>query len=163
MAKEFINEGGINGIGDTKIDTSHRDFKILQEKIKARANSFSQEERLAHQFLSVRIQMESYLRSENTSEKKLIGDYLKILFGFLGIKNKELAEFIGLKESNFSAIINGKRKLNSDLAIKLGKIFSVDPILLLQIQNKNEVLEIKEQNSNIYNEFNLTNLLKHAG
>lgn len=163
MAKKFINEGGINGIGNANIDTSHEHFKILQDKIKAHAASFSKEEKLSHQFLSVRVQMESYLKSESITEKKSLGHFLKNFFAFLGIKNKEFAEFIGLNESNFSAIINGKRKINSDLAIKFGKVFSVDPTLLLQIQSKNEVLEIKEQNATIYNEFTLANLLKHAG
>ena len=56
-----------------------------------------------------------------------------------GITNKAFARFIDLEESNLSAIMKGKRKINVELAIKLGELFNMSPNLWLLIQSQNEI------------------------
>ena len=43
-----------------------------------------------------------------------------------GIKQKELAEMMGIAQSNLSAIIHGKRDINKDVAAKLEKALGIE-------------------------------------
>jgi len=76
-----------------------------------------------------------------------------------GPSKKTFAEYIDYQESNLSAIFKGRRKINPDLAIKLGEIFHLDPAIWLQIQNKNELIEILNQDKEKYEKYKLEDLL----
>lgn len=85
-------------------------------------------------------------------------EYVKIL----GIKNKAFAEYIGYRESNLSALYNGTRKINIDLALKLGKLFKINPTLWIHIQSKNELKRIRRENEKKYQKYSIEDLLKQA-
>lgn len=55
----------------------------------------------------------------------LVGDKLRELLKEHGKSNRELAYQTGVPDWTWSKIINGKARLNVDLAIRLGKVFSV--------------------------------------
>lgn len=161
MKKRKVIDEGINGLGIGVVNTNAKEFKILKEVIAKEAKQQSEDELLENTLLSVRFQMESYLKNEDNSIIE-VGFFLKEFLRKLGIKNKFFAEYIGFQESNLSALFKGKRKISPDLAIKLGKIFRVNPILWIHIQSKNEVLKLKNENKEIYQEYSIDDLLKRA-
>ena len=161
MKRKKIIDEGINGLGIGVINTNAKEFKALKKIIAEEAKQQSEDQLLENTLLSVRFQMESYLKNEDGSIIE-VGFFLKEFLRKLGVKNKFFAEYIGFQESNLSALFKGKRKINPDLAIKLGKIFRVNPILWIHIQSKNELLKLKKENKNMYQEYSIDDLLKKA-
>jgi addiction module HigA family antidote len=82
------------------------------------------------------------------------------LVEIIGVSHKEFADYIGYKNSNLSALYSGKRRVNYDLALKLGAIFNIDAFLWLNLQNKTELLEIGEESGEKYQKYSLADLLK---
>lgn len=155
-------EDGINGLGIGVINTNAKDFKALQKSIQEKAAKQTEKQILENKLLSLRFQMESYLEKE-TPETIQAGWFLKKFLNQLGIKKKSFAQYLGIQESNLSALFTGKRKINIDLAIKLGAIFRVDPILWINIQTKNELFGLKQAKMKAYQKFTLKDLLKKVG
>lgn len=162
MKTKIVNEGGINGSGEGIVNINSTDFKVLQSMIEERSKSLTPEEKLSNILLSIRFQMESYLeREENTI--KAVGLFIKSVIKELGIKSRDLAIYLDYEESNLSSFLNGRRKLNTDLAMKLGRIFKLSPTLLLNIQVHNELKEFEEVNNNKYLNYKIDDLLAKTG
>ena len=159
--KNIVNDGGIQGLGTGIIDTNSEDFKYLQKKIIEESKKLTKEQVLKTRLLSLRFQMETYLREDNTEIKK-VGFFLKECVKALGIKNKVFAKYIDYKESNLSSLYKGNRKINIDLAIKLGKIFKIAPAFWLQIQSKNELKRMEAENEQQYLQYSMEDLLRKA-
>jgi len=156
--EKIINEGGINGLGEGIVNINSEDFKILRENIKAQSALLSIDEKRSNILLSYRFQMESYVRDLNINFKSL-GYFIKGLLKELGIKSKHLANYLDYEESNFSAFLNGRRKINADLALKLGRIFQLSPSLLLHIQTLNELKSYEKDNREKYLDYSIDDLL----
>jgi len=156
-----LNEDGINGLGIGKVDVDSKEFKELQRMIADQSGKQSKKKVLDNKLMSLRFQMENYLNEQNPKLLE-VGWFLKEFLKELNIKNKVFAEYIEFQESNLSALIRGNRKINPDLALKLGKIFRVDPSLWIHIQSKNELLRIQEENKNQYQKYSIDDLLKKA-
>lgn len=60
----IINEGGINGSGEGLVNTNSKEFKYLQRMIKEASMAQSEQQKTENRFLSIRFQMEAYLREE---------------------------------------------------------------------------------------------------
>jgi addiction module HigA family antidote len=158
--KRNIKPGEIIGTGEDLVNQNSQDFKALQKAIRARSEELEESEKIAHQLLSLRFQMESYLEEASPKRMKQAGEFLEAFITALHIKKKDFARYIGYKESNLSAIFSGKRKINTDLAIKFGEIFRLDPVLWLSIQNKNELLELFNSDKAKYEKYQLKDLLE---
>lgn len=159
--RDIINEGGVNGLGVGVVNTNTKEFKELQRAIIAKSKKQSKKKILENKLLSLRFQMENYLRKQNPQIVE-VGWFLKEFLKELNIKNKVFAEYIEFQESNLSALFKGNRKINTDLALKLGKIFRVDPTLWIHIQSKNELLRMGEENKKEYQKYNIDDLLRKA-
>ena len=60
--------------------------------------------------------------------------------------------------------MKGKRKINVDVAIKLGELFNMNPNLWLLIQSQNEILKMNQDKKVVYgNKYKLDELLKKVG
>lgn len=164
MSKESDNifDGRI-GDGSGLINPNSKDFKILREKILEHAAGISEEERMKIRIKGLKYRMESYLNDMSPEASIPVGLFLKELVEITKVSNKDFAAYIGLKNTNLSALYRGTRKINHDLAMKLGYIFDIDPGLWLHIQNKVELLEIQSQNQKEYQRYQLQDLLKKAG
>lgn len=160
--QKIINEGGIIGTGRGLVNQNSKEFKALQNVIRAKSKELKESELIANQLLSLRFQMESYLEIEHPKKIKSVGGFLEEYVEALKIKKRVLAKYIDYKESNLSAIFKGKRKINIDLAIKLGEIFDVNPSIWLHIQSKNELMEIIEKDKKKYEKYSLKDLLKEV-
>lgn len=163
MAKDKItNIGGINGLGEGLINTNAQDFKELQSMIKKLSSSQEEEERINNEFLSIRFQMESYLNSA-TDKVILAGAFVEKYLRVIGVKKKDFAQYIDYEESNLSALLKGRRKINTDIALKLGKIFKINPTIWLHIESKNELILEMQKKEEDYNKYSLQDLLRKAG
>lgn len=161
--KKIINEGGINGSGKGLVNTNSEDFLFLKEQIINASDQQSKKQIAINNLLSLKYQMEDYFRSQHPSETISVGSFLRKFIDILGLKQKLFAEYIGIEDSNLSALLKSKRKLNLDLSIKLSKIFNIPPTLWLSIQNKNELLKFKKKSDAQYEKYNLDDLLKQVG
>ncbi len=162
MKIEQINAGGINGLGEGLINVNSQTFQHLKEMIKEMSSSQKEEERIENEFLSIRFQMESYLNEEvekYTPAGRFIERYLEVI----KIKKKDFASYLGYDDTNLSAVIKGRRKVNTEMAIKLGKIFSIDPSIWLHIESKNDLLKTLEEKKAFYSDYSLVDLMKKAG
>lgn len=158
--KKIIDEG-INGSGTGVVNTNSKDFKELQRIIVQKSKQQSENKILENKLLSLRFQMESYLEKKDHTIVE-VGWFLKEFLKGLNIKNKTFAKYIGFQESNLSALFAGKRKINVDLALKLGKFFRVEPTLWIHIQLKNELIRLVKENEQKYQQYNINDLLKKA-
>jgi len=155
------DEDGINGLGIGVVNINSEEFKELQRVIIAKSKKLSKNKILENKLLSLRFQMERYLDNEKP-EIVEVGWFLKEFLRQLNIKNVIFAKYIDFQESNLSALFKGNRKINTDLALKLGKIFRVDPSLWIHIQSKNELLRMAKENKKGYQKYNINDLLKKA-
>lgn len=157
--EKFINEGGINGLGTGLVNTNSNDFKLLQQKIIQTAQQRSSYQKMDDNLFSIKRQMLAYFNQQQPEETIAVGYFLNRLVKVLKIKNKTFAAYIEYNESNLSALYKGRRKINSDLAIKLGHIFNIAPDLWLNIQNKNELLLLKKAHKTKYAKYKLEDLI----
>lgn len=160
--KEIINEGGINGSGTAFVDTNSEDFKQLQAAIQAVVDKQTPEQKLELQLFALEVQLKAYLRETDNDTFISTGTFLKKFIKVLDIKNKDFAAYIEYEESNLSALFSGKRRINTDLALKFGKIFQIDPALWLHLQSKNDLLKMEQQDKSKYEKYNLKDLLGKA-
>lgn len=161
MSKEenIVNEGGINGSGTSFFNISDEELDILDKKVKAVYQNQTSEQKLKNKITSLRYKMEDYLEQNDSEKLILVGNFIKEILDIINIKNKVFAEYIGLSKQELSKVINGRRKLNSDLALKIGSIFNIDPYLWLDIQNKNELFMLKKESNQEYKRYKLEDLL----
>jgi len=160
---KVINPGGINGSGKGVVNSNSKDFQGLREIVKKNAANQTARERIKYKLISLKFQMEAYISHENPRTLRTVGEFLKQHIIALNIKNKDFAKYIELEESNLSAIIRGKRKINIDLALKLGQIFNLDPNIWLLIQSRNEIIKTKIKRNKEYQKYHLDDLLKKIG
>lgn len=165
MAKSIkeINPGGVNGTGKGIVNTNSKDFKGLRDAIKEHAKKQTPSDRIKYELISIKFQMENYALIDAPSEIIEVGAFLKKHLKAIKVKNKEFATYIELEESNLSSIIRGRRKINIDVAFKLGQVFELDPNLWLLIQSKNELLAVDKKRKLAYQKYKLDDLLKKVG
>jgi len=158
-----INAGGINGSGKGTVDTNHKDYKLMREKIVAESSAQSVEERIRYTLYALQIKMKSYLLSDTPSELIQVGAFLKFYLSAVGVKSKHFANYLDVEETNLTAILQGNSRISVDLAFKLGQLFDMDANLWLLLQNKNDLLSIKKEHQLSYEKYRLSDLLKKVG
>lgn len=160
--KKEINVGGINGLGQALINTNSEDFKSLKVLIKKTYEGQEEQEIINNGLLSVRFQMEAYLTSSDVNDIIIAGEFIEKFLKIINVKKKQLSDYVGYEYSNLIALIKGRRKINSDLAIKLGQIFRVDPVIWLHIESKNELLKALQAKEKDSSRLTLAGLLKNT-
>ena len=161
--KKIINPGGINGTDQGIVNINSKDYKLLQKAVQEQSKKQDSRSRIRYKFISLKLQVESYISEDNPEEVLSAGSFLKEYLNVIGVKNKDFAKFIEVEESNLSSIIRGRRKINTELAFKLGQIFNIDPNLWLLIQSKNELLKIAKERKIEYRKYQLEKLIKKVG
>ncbi len=155
---KFINEGGINGTGKGVVNVNSKDYKGLQKAIQEHAKQQSYQQKINYELISLKLQMESYINDSNPIDIIASGDFLKKYLKALNIKNKDFANYVEVEEANLSMILNAKRRVNTELAYKLGQIFNINPNYWLLIQSKNELLKL-DRKSNRLKKYKLKDLV----
>ncbi|OQX79689.1 MAG: hypothetical protein B6D64_04365 [Bacteroidetes bacterium 4484_276] len=108
--------------------------------------------------MSLKFKMEDYLESEG-QDISLAGEFLKLHLKALQIQQNKFADYIGLKPSNLSKLINGERPINYEMALIFGEIFNIDPMLWIEIQAKNELKKLKTSGRSKYQKYSLSDLI----
>ena len=146
------------GILTNQMDTNSTDFDKFQAKLLNRSRERSVEQKRNVELLALKYKIEEYLESDE-NEIKLAGTFLKQYLKTLQIKQTKFANYIGLKPSNLSKLLSGERPINYDLALILGKIFNVNPMLWIEIQAKNELNRLERAKDNKYYNYSLKDLI----
>ena len=156
--KQFINEGGINGLGEALVNQNADSYKELQRIISNRSQNQSEADRTENKLLSIRFQMETYL-NEESDEIIPPGSFIEKMISAIGVTKTRFSKYIDYDYSNLIAVLKGRRKINPDLAIKIGKIFGINPVLWLHVESKNELSRyIKEEKPD--RNYSLADLIK---
>lgn len=158
-----INEGGVNGTGQGVVNTNSTEYKALQQSVIAHSQKLTLEERIGNKLVSLRLKMESYLSAPKNEQIIETGDFLKEYISAIGVRNKQFANYIDIKESNLSAVLKGRRKINAELAYKLGQLFGVHPNLWQLIQSKNDMHRFEVKKNKDKSSYNLKGLLSEIG
>lgn len=76
------------------------------------------------------------------------GGFLHEEIEYRGIKQKDLADAMGVAPTVLSEIIHGKRNLTAELALKLEKVLDIDAIYWMRLQVRYEIdtIRIKHRN-----------------
>ena len=142
-----------------KMDVGTNGFDDFQAILLGKSKKRTENQKRKIDLLTLKYQMEDYLNSGQSSEKT-VGDFLKLILKTLKIQQKQFAEYIGLKPSNLSKLINGERSINYDLALILGRLFNHNPMLWIEIQAKNELNRLLHAERKKYSIYSLNDLIK---
>ena len=160
---KIINEGGINGTGQGVVNINSSDYKDLQKAVQEHAKKQSFHQKINYELISLKLQIESYIEEIEPVVIVSSGVFLRKYLKAINVKNKEFANYIEMEEANLSMIMKGKRKINTELAYKLGQIFNINPNYWLLIQSKNELLRIDNKRKTTFKKYRLNDLLQKAG
>ena len=161
--EKFINEGGIQGAGTGHVDTQSEDWQAFLGIIKEHSLNRPREERIATRLAGIKFRMEDYLRGESLRDVESSVQLMRECVEALEIKNKDFASYIGIEESNLSAMFSGRRKISPDFALKLEQIFNISSTLWLSVQSKNELQALRHARDTTYQILSLKDLLAKAG
>lgn len=119
---------------------------------------------LRNNMLSVQYQIEDYLESENIDGDKTleIEHFVKLYLSEMNLTQTKFAKAIEIQPSNLYKYLKGTRKLNADLALKFSYFFNTNPEIWIMIQVKNEIIQLKRENSNKsrYKKYDYKNVLE---
>lgn len=134
----------------------------VKEAILTHKSTQSKEQLLANKLLSVQYQLEDYIENKDSSEKLSVLYFVKLYLQALGLTKKELANYFGIQDSNLQKYLNGERKLNATLVLKLSAFFHTTPEIWYRIELKNELIELNKEKENIdlYKKYDYLNLVE---
>ncbi len=159
MAREFANKGGIIGSNSHGSETSET-FRVLKEAIAKRVETYTPKQKIDNHLFGLKVNMEFYIRENHPFLST--GDFIQEMITAFGVKKKTFAKYIDIEDSVLSSLLNDQRKINTDLAMKLGRISKADPVLWLGIQNKNELRKVESEIGSQYDKYSLEDLFKKA-
>lgn len=140
-----------------RMDIGTEGFDDFQTILLKKSKERSDNQKRKIDLLTFRYQMEDYVASDETDVKSA-GEFLKIILKSLHIQQKKFANYIGLKPSNLSKLMNGERNVNYDLALIFGQLFNHNPMLWIDIQAKNELRRLVNAEQNKYTNYSLNDL-----
>ena len=121
----------------------------LREFILSESKKQSPERKLKNKLLSIRYQIEDYLEKDKVQNVMSIYDFVRLYIDQLGITQKDLATLFEMKDTNLYKYLNGERKLNQDLVLKLSSFSGTTPELWYYVQIKNELTELKSDKNKL--------------
>ena len=149
-----------NGLLTNQMDVNSTDFDKFQAKLLNKSRARTQEQNLNIELLALKYNIEDYLNNDDNEDVKIAGEFIKQYLRTLRIKQNRFAEYIGIKPSNLSKLLKGERPINYELALILGRIFKVNPMIWIEIQAKNELLRLKQVKHQELFKYSLKDLLR---
>ena len=146
------------GVLTNRMDTKTNEFDQFQAILLTKSKERSEKQKRHTEIMSLKFKMEDYLESEG-QDISLAGEFLKLHLKALQIQQNKFADYIGLKPSNLSKLINGERPINYEMALIFGEIFNIDPMLWIEIQAKNELKKLKTSGRSKYQKYSLSDLI----
>lgn len=157
MKKQEINKNKEQVLTD-RMDVGSREFDEFQAILLNKSRERSKERKKMIELMALKFKMEDYLHSKD-KHSELVGDFLKAYLNAFEIRQNKFAKYIGLKPSNLTKLIKGERSLNHELALIFGTIFGNDPMLWLDIQDKNKLYELSKTKRKEIEKYSLDDLI----
>ncbi len=123
------------------MDVGTKEFNEFQAILLNKSKDRSNEQKKKVELMALKFKMEDYLQAKD-KHSKLVGDFLKAYLATFEIRQNKFAQYIGVRPSNLTKLIKGERSLNHELALIFGAIFDNDPMLWLDIQDKNKLYKL---------------------
>ena len=159
-SKKFNAQNSL-GIKPKKWTKEHS--KNVQAFIKQHYDQTPPVEKLEHRLFAIKLQMQDYLQNEAITEIKTVGTFIQEAIAafkeLLKISKKALAAHWETTTANLSKYLNKERNLNVELALKIASTLDVPAQLLLDIQIKNQLLEVGNK-KDYEKEFSLEELIR---
>ncbi|MCF6268139.1 MAG: hypothetical protein L3J41_00340 [Melioribacteraceae bacterium] len=147
------------GVLTNRMTENSEEFNKLQAILLNKSRKQTEHQKRDVELMALKFNMEDYLESDD-SDITSVGEYLKTLLRVTKIRQNKFADYIGLKPSNLSKLIGGERPISHEIALVLGKIFKIDPMIWLNIQAKNELKRLTHSNQDKYNHYSLNELMQ---
>ncbi len=128
---------------------SREDIDAVNKYIAIESAKQSPERKLKNELLSIKYQMQDYVKSNKIDREMGIIDFVKMYLKSLKISQRALADAFEMKDTNLYKYLKGDRKLNPDLVFKLSAFFHTQPELWYYIQTKNELLHLVKEKDNM--------------
>lgn len=122
-------------------------------------NKRSKEDKIKDILLGFRFSLIDYIENDNPEEIIQLGDFLYKLLDQIKVRKGAFAEYIEISPRNINKYFNGERKFTVEHLLKLEKLFNVHAETLLEIQVKNELLQVKQSQKGAYDKYKLEDLL----
>lgn len=135
----------------------------IKDFIKGHSKKQSRERVLRNELLAIQYKIEDYIENESNAENAVrILDFIKMYLKTLNITKKEFARFLEMQDSNLHKYLTGERKLNAEIALKLGSFTHTKPEYWYRIQVKNELMELNKEKrkAQSYNKYDFKNLVE---
>ena len=141
-----------------RMDVGTKEFNEFQAILLNKSKERSNDQKKTIDLMALRFKMEDYLHSKD-KHSELVGDFLKAYLNAFEIRQNKFANYIGLRPSNLTKLIKGERSLNHELALVFGTIFRNDPMLWLDIQDKNKLYELSKTKRKEIEKYSLDDLI----
>jgi len=161
MAKENKHKIDMQVLTD-RMDVGTKEFNEFQAILLNKSKKRSENQKRIIELMALKFKMEDYLNSKDT-HSKLVGDFLKAYLNTFEIRQNKFAQYIGVGPANLNKLIKGERSLSHELALVFGKIFNNDPMLWLDIQNKNKLYRLSKTKKKHIKKYSLDDLIKNVG
>ena len=148
-----------NGVLTERMEVTSDEFNKLQAILLNKSKAQTKQQKRKIELMALKITMEDYLKTEEVKELKFAGEFLRSYLKVLDIRQNRFAKYIGIMPSNLSKLLNGERTINTELALVLGNIFDLDPMLWLEIQAKNELIDLASKRRGQFNKYTLDDLI----
>ena len=148
-----------SGVLTDRMDTDSQEFKDFQALLLNKSKSRSEKRKTEIELLALKFKMEDYLNSDD-NDMKLAGEFLKSFLAIANIRQNKFANYIGLRPSNLNKVIGGERAINHEIALILGRIFNMDPLLWLSVQAKNELKKLSASEKTKFKKYSFEGLHK---
>ena len=155
--KDILNQL-TNGVLTKPMDIGTKEYEDFKLLIRSKVSETSKEDRIKISLLGLKYNMEDYLTSN--SKIKEVGSFIKQFLKLIEIKQIQFANYLEIRPSNLSKILNGERRLNIELAIILEKLSNIKAELWLGIQNRNEIYKTQKSKSKQNRKYKLKELIK---
>ena len=148
-----------SGILTNSMDVGTKEFNEFQAILLNKSKAQTEHQKRTIELMAIKFKMEDYIKSED-ADIKLAGEFLKSFLKTTHIRQKKLAKYIGLNPSNLNKVLGGERPISYEIALILGKIFNIEPMMWLNVQTKNELKKITQSNKNKYARYSLDDLIQ---
>lgn len=143
-----------------RTDVKSLEFKEFQALLLNKSREKSETRRVMIELMAQKFKIEDYLKSDKGAIIN-VGYFLNEYLKTFEIRQNKFADYLDVPPSNFNRLIKGG-SLSHELAFKMGRVFHINPMLLLDIQDKNKLAEIKEAKMNEIKNYSIQDLLNQS-
>lgn len=147
-------------IGDNyQRELTKKEHDLVRENRRVLYEARSKQDKINDILTGFRFSLKNYVEKEDLKEIILLGDFLNLLLQQINVKKGVFAEFIEISPRNINKYFNGERKFSIEHALKLEKLFNINAEVILEVQLKNELIEMKRTVKAEFDNYNLSDLL----